>query len=160
MAKMPATIRTIATTARMRRFTAPSSLPPQRRHRSRWRRRAAGGRPARRRAASRRAPRGRHIHRPMTCPEGGQRQIWKDAGAALRRFVNDHLIAVLQNLFHRFEIEALLRDILRDLEGAVDRKEAIGVALGAGCDLLPIGFRLLLDPNRVAARPRDDVVAV
>ena len=51
-------------------------------------------------------------------------------------------------------------DVLRRLERAIDRDETIGIALGAGDDLLAIGFRLLLDPHGIAARPRDDVVAI
>src|SRR5271168_1866972 len=158
IAKMPATISTRATTARIRRFTIPSSLPPQRRHDSRRRLRPTGGRPTHSRAVPRSASRRRHIGRPGA--EGRERQIRQDAAAALGRFVDDYLVAVLQDLFHRLQIEALLRDILRNLEGVVDREKAIGVALGASGDLLTVGFCLLLDPHRVAARPRDDVVAV
>src|SRR5207244_346065 len=41
-----------------------------------------------------------------------------------------------------------------------DRIEAIGIALGAGGNFLAISFGLLLDSRGVAARSRDDVVAV
>src|SRR5271163_206440 len=158
IAKMPATISTRAATARIRRFTIPSSLPPQRRHDSRRRLRPAGGRPPPSQAVPRSASRRRHIGRPGA--EGRERQIRQDAAAALGRFVDDYLVAVLQDLFHRLQIEALLRDILRNLEGVVDREETIGVTLRAGRDLLPVGVRLLLDPHRVAPRPRDDVVTI
>src|SRR5580693_10658752 len=126
IAKTPAT-------ARIRRFTIPSSLPPQRWHGSRWRLRPAGGRPARGRAVPRSASRRRHISRPGT--EGRERQIGEDPVPALGGFVDDHLVAVLQDLFHRLQVEALLCDILRDLEGLVDREETIGIALRASRDL-------------------------
>src|SRR5205823_4164938 len=158
IAKMPATISTTATTARIRRFTNPSLLPPQGWHGKRRRRRPAGGRAARPCAAPRSAGRRRYISRSGA--EGRKRQIRQDPVPALGRFVDDYLVAVLQDLFHRFQVKALERDVLSRLEGVVDREETIGVALRAGRDLLPVGVRLLLDPNRIAARPRDDVVTV
>src|ERR1700730_5241057 len=158
IARTPATMSTTATTARIRRFTVPSSLPPQRRHSQRRRLRRAGGRAAPPRAAPRSASRRRCIARPG--PESRKRQIRQDPVPALGRFVDDHLVAVLQDLFHRFQVEALERDFVSRLEGVVDREETIGVALRASRDLLPVGVRLLLDPNRIAARPRDDVVTV
>src|SRR5439155_7610240 len=51
-------------------------------------------------------------------------------------------------------------DVPRRRKGAIDRIEAIGIALGAGGNFLAISFGLLLDSRGVAARSRDDVVAV
>src|SRR5256885_16828328 len=48
-----------------------------------------------------------------------------------------------------------LHDALPIFEGVIDGEKAVGIAVGAGRDLLPVRFRLLLDPHRVAARPRD-----
>src|SRR5215469_13012691 len=150
--RIPRTIRTIATGMRTRRFTTASSLTPQ------WGDGGGRGRPAR--AGPRRVGWRRCGSASIRAAERRQRQIRKDAALALGRFVDDHLVAVLQDLFHRFEVEALLRHILGRLEGVVDREEPIRVALRARGNLLPISFGLLLDPHRVAAGPRDDVVAV
>src|SRR5215468_3038091 len=150
--RIPRTIRTIATGMRRRRFTTPSSLTPQWRH---------GGRRGRAARAGCRSVGWRRRGRiSIRAAERRQRQIREDATLALRRFVDDHLVAVLQDLFHRLQVEALLRHILGRLEGVVDREEPIRVALRARGNLLPISFGLLLDPHRVAAGPRDDVVAV
>ncbi len=68
--------------------------------------------------------------------------------------------AVLQDLFHRLDIEALQCDVLRHFEGAVDRGEAVGVTLRAGDDFGAIGLGILAGLDRHATRPRQDVVAV
>src|SRR6266513_4108395 len=157
--KTPATTSRIATTVRMRRFTIPSSLTPAQRRGGGRRRLPRTGR-RRPGAGSRRVARWRCARCPLAVAEGGQRQIGKHAVPALRGFVDDHLVAVLEDLLHRLEVEPLHRDILRRLEGVVDRQETIGIALRASDDLLTIGFRLLLDRRGGTARPRDDVVAV
>jgi hypothetical protein len=78
----------------------------------------------------------------------------------LRRFVDDHFVAVLQHLLHGLEIETLGSNVLRGFEGSVHRHKARGIALRAGDIRQKIGLGLLLDPHRVAARNRDDVVAI
>src|SRR5712671_590640 len=150
--KTPTATSTTATTVRIRRLTTPSLLTAAQGWdggcRRLWRRR-------------RRCPRGgRRARRSTDAAQGGQRQVGKHPVSALGGFVDDHFVAALQDLLHGLEIEALESDILRYLEGAIDRGETIGVALGAGDDLLAIGLRFLLDRHGGAARPRDDIVAI
>src|SRR6267154_2142176 len=135
IAKTPTATSTTATTVRIRRFTTPSLLTAAQGWdggcRRLWRRR-------------RRCPRGRRRARCSTdAAQGGQRQVGKHPVSALGGFVDDHFVAALQDLLHGLEIEALESDILRYLEGAIDRGETIGVALGAGDDLLAIGLRFV-----------------
>src|SRR5439155_2113553 len=112
------------------------------------------------RRCSRSAPVGRGPPGRVGTPKGGQRQVGENAGAAFGGFVDDHLVAALQDLFHGFEVEPFEGDVLRCLEGGIDRVEAVGIALGASDDFLAISLSLLLDPRGVAARPRDNIVAV
>src|ERR1700738_707594 len=161
IAKTPATTSPTAMMVRSRRFTIPSLLTAaQGRDGGHRRLRRAGGGRCGPRRAPRGAPWGRSACRCAVATEGGQRQIRKHAVPAFGGFVNDHLVAVLEHLLHRLEVEPLDRNVLRRLERAIDRDETIGIALGAGDDLLAIGFRLLLDPHGIAARPRGDVVSI
>src|SRR5271165_6323164 len=154
IAKMPATTSTTAMTMRSRRSIITSSLTAaQRRHGGRHRLQCRRLRcTSRRRGTPGGVPLCRRARRSVGAAERGQRQIGKDAAAALGGFVDDDLVAVLQDLFHGLEVEPLESDVLRRLEGLVDRGKAVGVALGAGDDLLAVGFRLLLDCRGGAAR--------
>src|SRR5215469_11355888 len=152
IANIPPTTSATAAARRMRRFTTASLLlTPQGWH----------GRSGRLRSAwSRAVAPGRRRARTLAPAQGGQREVRQDTTLALRRFVDDNLVTVLEDLLHRFEVEPLQRYILCRFEGVVDRKETIGVALRLIDDLLAIAFRLLLDPHGIAPRPRDDVVAI
>src|ERR1700751_1311499 len=162
IAKMPARTSTAAMIMRSRRSTITSSLTAAqgrhgRRHRLQCRglRRAVGWR-----GAAGGIPGGRRTRRTAGTAEGGQRQIGKHAAAALGGFVDNDFVAVLQDLFHGLEVEPLESDVLRRLKDVIDRGETVGVALGAGDDLLTIGFRLLLDRGGGTSRLRDNVVAI
>src|SRR5438132_13332871 len=154
----PATTRTTARTTSRRRSILISSLPAAQGRDGGCRRRLSRAGSWRR--CSRRTPLGRSTANRVAAAQGRQRQIGEHAGPALGGFVDDHLVAALQDLFHGFEVEPFEGDVPRCRKGAIDRVEAIGIALGAGGDFLAISFSLLLDSRGVAARPRDDVVAV
>src|SRR5215471_16150963 len=157
---MPAITSATAAAVRVRRFTTLSSLPAaQGRHGGgrRWHSAAA----CRRRpgTASRRIAGTRRARLSLAVPQGRQRQIRQHPAAAFRGSVDDHLVAVFEDLLHRLKVEPLQRDILRRLEGFVDRGETIGVTLGARDGLLAIGLGFLLDARGIAPRARNDVVA-
>src|SRR6516165_1118623 len=162
IARIPATTSTTPRTMGSRRSTITSSLTATqwwsgRRHRLQRRRlpgcRTWGSTP-------RGGPLGRSARSAGAATESRQWQIRKNAAGALSGFVDDDLVAVLQHLFHGFQIKPLQRDVLRRFECLVDRGKTRGVALGAGDDLLAVGLRLLLDCRGRTARLRDDVVAI
>src|SRR5215831_19733740 len=148
IAKMPATTSATAMTTRRRRSTITSSLTAAQRRDGGSRRRTRRG------LGRRRAPGGvaldRRARGAVATAQRGERQIGQHAAPAFGGLVDDHLGAVLEHLFHGLEVEPLESDLLRRLEGVVDRGEATGVTLGAGDDLLAVGFRLLLDRCRRA----------
>src|ERR1700730_7017211 len=154
----PATTRTTARTRSRRRSILISSLPAAEGRDGRGGRglpRAGGWR-----RCSRRTPLSRSTASRLAAAPGRQRQIGEHTGSAFGGFVDDHLMAVPQHLFHGFEVEPFEGDVPRCSKGAIDRVEAIGIALGTGGNFLAISFSLLFDSRGVAARPRDDVVAV
>src|SRR3984893_9914711 len=154
----PATTRTTARTRSRRRSILISSLPAAEGRDGRGGRglpRAGGWR-----RCSRRTPLSRSTASRLAAAPGRQRQIGEHTGSAFGGFVDDHLMAVPQHLFHGFEVEPFEGDVPRCRKGAIDRVEAIGIALGTGVNFLAISFSLLFDSRGVAARPRDDVVAV
>src|SRR5215472_16582422 len=145
IANIPPTTSTTAATRRMRRFTTASLLLTL----QGWH-----GRSGRLRSAwSRAVAPGRRRARTLAPAQGGQREVRQDTTLALRRFVDDHLVTVLEDLLHRFEVEPLQCDIFSRLEGVVDRDETIGIALRLIDDLLAIAFRLVAQPLAVGERP-------
>src|SRR5215831_10592353 len=157
IATMPATTSTTAIARRRRRSTITSSLTPAQRRQGRRRRLR------RRRLSGAGDRRGRSCGAPLSRCTGGsacarecrQWQKGKDTALVLRGPVDDHFVAVLQHLFHGFEVEALDGDVLRCLERTINRCEAIRVTARSRDDVVAIGLSLVAEPLAIGERALD-----
>ena len=82
-------------------------------------------------AADRPAAAGRPV-RLRSTTQLVERQERDDALSARQRLVDDDLVRAAQDLLHRFEIEPLLGDVLRQLVGVVDRRRSATPRLAPG----------------------------
>ena len=100
---------------------------------------------------------------PRRIPELHQlveRDVENDTAAGAAGRIKDDLVGAAQHALHRFEIEALTRDLGRFAIFIVDFAESSGLAFRLGDCLLAIGLGRLSDLRRAAACLGNDAVGV